>query len=431
VSSFSAFSHRNYRLYWLGQLISVFGTWMQSIGQVWLVLELTHSALQIGLVVAIQSLPILLFSLFGGVFADLWPKRHVLFLTQVLSAAQALTLFGLVATHSSALWQVYLLALLLGVTNCVYRPASQAFLVELVGRDDLTRAVALYSSIDTLGRILGPSLGGLLIAAGGVAPLFLLNGISYLAVLGALALMDPHKLYAQANLQREGRHDTIWQQIGEGLRYVWRTPAVMVVIVIVGLVLLFGSNFSVVLPIFSTQVLGDGARDFGFLSAAFGVGALVATLGMAARNPTATVRQVLLGSLGFSVLVLAFGLTHAYLPALALITAVGGAETLMSDLTVTMAQRLAPDYLRGRVVSVYILFFGGLVPPGYILTGWLVGTHGVRATLVLCASICLLITGAGWLWWRTASTSPDKSMLDADPSVSDFDTVPTSLDPER
>ncbi|MGO8948011.1 MAG: MFS transporter [Ktedonobacterales bacterium] len=430
-SSFSAFSHRNYRLYWLGQLISSFGTWMQSIGQVWLVLQLTHSALQIGLVVAIQSLPILIFSLFGGVFADLWPKRQVLFLTQALSAAQALALFGLVATHSAALWQLYLLALLLGVTNCVYRPTSQAFLVELVGRDDLTRAIALDSSIATLGRIVGPSLGGLLIAAGGVAPLFLLNGISYLAVLVALLLMDPRQLYAQANLQREGWHDTIWQRVGEGLGYVWRTPAIMVVIVIVGLVLLFGSNFSVVLPLFSTQVLGAGARGFGFLFAAFGVGALVATLGMAARNPTPTVRQVLLGSLGFSILVMAFGLAHAYPAALVLITAVGGAETLITDLAVTMVQRLAPDHLRGRAGSVYVLFFGGLVPPGYILTGWLAGTYGVSATLVLCASICLLITGAGWLWWRTAATSPDKAMLDAGSPVSHRDTGPTSLDQER
>jgi MFS family permease len=413
-SSFSALSHRNYRLYWLGQLVSIFGTWMQSIGQVWVVLQLTHSALQIGLVGALQSLPILFFSLFGGVFADLWPKRRVLFLTQALSAAQALVLFGLVATHSLALWQLYILALLLGVTNCVYRPTSQAFLVELVGRDDLTRGVALYSSIATVGRIAGPSLGGLVIAAGGVAPLFLLNGISYLAVLVALLLMDPRQLYyPQANLQREGRHDTIWQQVGEGLRYVWRTPAVMVVIVIVGLVLLFGSNFNVVLPVYSTQVLGAGARGFGFLSAAFGIGALVATLGMAARNPTPTVRQVLLGALGFSLLVMAFGLAHAYPAALLLIAAVGGAEALFTDLAVTMAQRLTPDHLRGRVMSVYILFFDGTLPPGYILTGWLTSTYGPSATLILCASICLLITGAGWLWWRSAATLPTGKEQDA------------------
>jgi MFS family permease len=414
-SSFSVFSHRNYRLYWLGQLVSIFGTWMQSIGQIWLVLQLTHSAFQIGLVGALQGLPILFFSLFGGVFADLWPKRRILFLTQVLSAAQALALYGLVATHSQALWQLYLLALLQGVTNCVYRPASQAFLVELVGRSDLTRAVALYSSIATVGRILGPSLAGLLIAAsGGVAPLFLLNGISYVAVLVALALMDPRQLYGQANrqtVQSEDQPTSIWQQVGEGLGYVWRTPAILVVVVVVGLVLLFGSNFNVVLPLFATAVLGAGAQGFGFLSAAFGVGALVATLGMAARNPTPTVRQVLLGSLGFSVLVLAFGLAHAYLPALALITAVGGAETLFAELAVAMVQRLAPDHLRGRVVSVYILFFDGTLPPGYVLTGWLTAKYGPSATLVLCASICLLITGVGWLWWRgvaTISTGKEK-----------------------
>lgn len=422
--SFSVFSQRNYRLYWLGQLVSVFGTWMQSIGMVWLVLQLTHSALQIGVVGALQSLPILLFSLFGGVFADLWPKRRVLFLSQALSMVQALALFGLVATHSVALWQLYVLALLLGFTNCVYRPASQAFLVELVGRDDLTRGVALYSSISTLGRILGPSLAGLLIAAsaGGVAPLFLLNGISYLAVLVALALMDPRQLYyPQPNLpretERENQHDTTWQRIGEGLRYVWQTPAVMVVIVIVGLVLLFGSNFNVVLPVFATAVLGAGARGFGFLSAAFGVGSLLATLLLAARNPTPTVRQVLFGALGFSLLVLGFGLAHSYLPALALIVAVGVAETLFAELAVTMVQRLAPDHLRGRVMSVYILFFDGTVPPGYILTGWLTSTYGPSATLILCACICLLITGAGWLWWRRLAIYRERKTPDANSLV--------------
>jgi MFS family permease len=404
--SFSIFSHRNYRLYWLGQLVSVFGTWMQIIGQIWVVLRLTHSPLQIGLVGALQALPILFFSLFGGVFADLWPKRRVLFVTQTLSMAQALALFGLVATHSLALWELYLLALLLGVTNCVNRPTSQAFLVELVGRDDLTRGVALYSSIVTVGRILGPSLGGLVIAAAGVAPLFLFNGISFLAVLVALALMDPRQLYGQADPSTGEARSTTWQRIGEGLRYVWRTPAILVVIVIVGLVLLFGSNFNVVLPVFSTEVLDAGARGFGFLSAAFGIGALAATLGLAARNPTATVRLVLLGSFGFSMLLMAFGLAHAYPAALALIAAVGAAETLFTDLAITMIQRLAPDHLRGRVMSVLILFFDGTVPPGYILTGWLTGTYGPSATLVVCASICVLITGAGWLWWRSAVPIP-------------------------
>ena len=213
--------------------------------------------------------------------------------------------------------------------------------------------------------------------------------------------------------QRQDRHDTTWQRIGEGLRYVWRTPAVMVVIVIVGLVLLFGSNFNVVLPLFSTAVLGAGARGFGFLSAAFGVGSLVATLGLAARNPTATVRKVLLGSLGFSILVMAFGLAHAYPAALVLIAAVGGAETLFAELAVTMVQRLAPDHLRGRVISVYILFFDGTLPAGYILTGWLTGMYGPSATLILCASICLLITGAGWLWWRSAAPYPEGKKQDA------------------
>jgi Transmembrane secretion effector len=186
-----------------------------------------------------------------------------------------------------------------------------------------------------------------------------------------------------------------------------------------------------VLPLFSTQVLGAGAQGFGFLSAAFGVGALVATLGLAARNPTPSVRQVLLGALGFSILVMAFGLAHAYPAALVLITAVGGAETLFTELAVTLVQSLAPNHLRGRVISVYIFFFDGTLPPGYVLTGWLTGTYGASATLILCGSTCLLITAAGWLWWRSAVTSPERTTLDAVPLVSDLDASSTSVDQER
>ena len=197
LRAFSSLRQRNFRLYWFGEMISLIGTWMQIIGQAWLVLDLTHSAWQLSLVGALQAVPILLFSLFGGVFADRWPKRSVLLVTQAAAMIQALLLWVLIVTGSIQLGHIYVLALLIGLTNSLDRPTHQAFIVELVGREDLPNAVALNSSISTLARIVGPSIAGLIIAASSVTLLFLLNAVSFLAVLVGLALINRNTLYAQ------------------------------------------------------------------------------------------------------------------------------------------------------------------------------------------------------------------------------------------
>src|SRR5579883_608402 len=183
LRAFLALRHRNYRLFWFGQMISLIGTWMQTTGQAWLVLELTHSAWQLGLVGAIQFLPVLLFSIFGGVFADRWPKRRVLLCTQSAAMVQATILWILVASGHVQIWQVYVLALMLGLTNCLDMPTRQAFVVEMVGREDLPNAVALNSSIFNMARIVGPGIAGLVIAVSGVTALFLLNALSFIAVI--------------------------------------------------------------------------------------------------------------------------------------------------------------------------------------------------------------------------------------------------------
>src|SRR3984893_1264152 len=196
LRALTSLRQRNFRLYWFGQLISLMGTMMQSIGQAWLVLELTHSAWQLGLVGALQALPVLLFSIFGGVFADRWPKRRVLLFTQAAAMIQALLLWGLIATGTIQLWHLYILAMLLGFTNSLYLPTSRAFVVEMVGREDLPNAIALNSSLSTLARIVGPGLGGIIIAASGVTMLFLLNALSFLPVMVGLALIKSHALHA-------------------------------------------------------------------------------------------------------------------------------------------------------------------------------------------------------------------------------------------
>src|SRR5258708_11602299 len=363
--AFTSLRQRNFRLFWFGQMISLMGTSMQIIGQAWLVLELTHSAWQLGLVGALQSLPVLLFSIFGGVFADRWPKRRVLLVTQSAAMIQALLLWALIATGTIQLWHIYVLAMLLGLTNSLYLPAGQAFVVEMVGREDLPNAVALNSSLSSLARIIGPGLGGIIIAASGVTMLFLLNALSFLAVIIGLALIKSHELHAQVlKHTNAGERQKTWQSLREGVDYIWKTPSILLVILVVGLVLLFGSNFNVVLPLFATTVLNVGATGLGFLSAAIGIGALLSGLWLAWGNQEPTIRHVLICTLVFGLLETIFAVSHIYLLSLVLIMSIGFAETTFAALAITILQTVAPDHLRGRIMSVYVLFFDGSVPLG-------------------------------------------------------------------
>ncbi|GAC1350653.1 MAG: MFS transporter [Ktedonobacteraceae bacterium] len=406
MRAFASLRQHNFRLFWFGQMISLIGTWMQIIGQAWLVLELTHSAWQLGLVGALQFLPVLLFSIFGGVFADRWPKRRVLLLTQSAAMIQALLLWILLATGTVQLWHIYVLAMLLGLTNSLDMPTRQAFVIEMVGREDLPNAVALNSSLFNLARIVGPGLGGIIIAASSVSMLFLLNALSFLAVIVGLALINHHELHVQA-LQNTnvGERQKTWQSLREGVAYVWKTPTVLLVILVVGLVLLFGSNFNVFLPLFATDVLRVGASGFGFLSAAIGVGSLISALWLAWSNQKPTIHRVLISTLVFGVLEAIFAVSHIYLLSLVLIASVGFAETTFAAWTITMLQMVAPDHLRGRVMSVYILFFDGSVPLGYLLVGWLSGAYGASIALLICALLSLMVAGAGWMWQKRRNMS--------------------------
>ncbi|HET7640534.1 MAG TPA: MFS transporter [Ktedonobacteraceae bacterium] len=403
LRAFTSLHQRNFRLFWFGQMVSLMGTSMQIIGQAWLVLELTHSPWQLGLVGALQALPVLLFSIFGGVFADRWPKRRVLLVTEVAAMIQALLLWALIATGTIQLWHLYALAMLLGLTNCLYLPASRAFVVEMVGRADLPNAIALNSSLSTLARIVGPGLGGVIVAASGVTMLFLLNALSFLPLIGGLALIKSQELHAQA-LQptNAGERQNAWQSLREGVDYVWQTPAILLVILVVGLVLLFGSNFNVVLPLFATDVLHVGARGFGFLSAAIGVGALLSALWLAWSNQQPTIRSVLIGTLVFGVLEAVFAVSHSYLLSLALIASVGFTEEAFAMQAMTTLQTVAPDHLRGRVMSVCVLFFDGSLPLGYLLMGWLSSLYGAPFAMLTGALLSLVVAGAGWMGRKSA-----------------------------
>ncbi|HTK07738.1 MAG TPA: MFS transporter [Ktedonobacteraceae bacterium] len=397
LQAFPSLLHRNYRLYLFGQMISLTGTSMQTIGQAWLVLSLTHSAWQLGIVGALQALPILLFSLFGGIFVDRWPKRHVLLVTQVAAMIQAFLLWLLIVTGTIQLWHLYLLAILLGFTNCLSRPASRAIGIELVGREDLPNAIALNSSLNQMMRIVGPGLGGVIIAASSVTVLFLLNALSFLPLIVGLALMNKRELHIQT-FQDSNARQKIWQSLREGVDYVWKTPAVLLMTLVVGLVLLFGSNFGVVLPVIATDVLHVGATGFGLLSAATGVGALLAALGLAWGNQKPTVHRMLIGALAFGALEAIFAVSHIYLLSVVLIASVCFAEETFATQALTALQTVVPDHLRGRATSVQVLFFDGTLPLGYLLVGWLSGLCGASTTLLICSLLCLLVVGAGWLY---------------------------------
>lgn len=403
LRALTSLRHRNYRLYLSGQMISLIGTWMQAIGQSWLILQLTHSGWQLGLVGALQALPILFFSLFGGIFADRWPKRLIVLVTQGAALLQALLLWILTVTGTIQIWHIYILALLLGFINCLYRPAVQSFAIEMVGPEDLPNAVALNSSLSQLTRIAGPSLGGMIIAVSSVSLLFLLNALSFLAVVVSLLLINSRKLYVQVSHHSPtSEQQKIWQSLQEGLAYVWHTPVVLLMTLVVGLVLLFGSNFGVVLPLLATDVLHVGAAGYGFLSAAMGIGALLSTLWLAWDNRRPTTRDVLTGSLAFCVLLAVFAASRIYPLSLVLIVSVSFAEMAFATQALTSLQTLVPDHLRGRATSVQVLFFDGSLPLGYLLTGWLAGLYGAPATLLISALLCLLVVGAGWLWRKSA-----------------------------
>ncbi len=414
LRTFVALRHRNFRLFWFGQLISLIGTWMQTIGQAWLVLQLTHSAWLLGVVGALQFLPVMLLSLFGGVLADRLPKRKVLLFTQSFAMLQAAVLWILVASGHIQIWEVLVLASLLGLTNSFDMPTRQAFVVEMVGREDLPNAIALNSSVFNMARVVGPGLGGLIIAFLGIAPLFLLNTISFVPVIVGLALIRMNELHALAKritTSGETSKQSTLQSLREGLSYVVHTPSVLLIIAVIGVISLFGINFNVILPLFATDVLHSGALGFGFLSAAFGLGSLCSALWLAWGNRKPSVQYLLIAALAFSVLEVFFALSHLYVLSLILIAAVGFAMIAFSANSNTALQTVTPDHLRGRVLSVYMVVFAGSVPLGNLFTGGLAHLYGAPISLLIGACLSLVAAIVGWILRSPAEKSLAEASL--------------------
>ncbi len=402
---FRALAIRNYRLFWIGQLISQTGSWMQRTAQDWLVLQLTHSPFALGVVTALQFTPVLLLSLIGGVITDRWPKHRLVIITQVAALLQAVIFAILVATGVIELWHVYVLALLQGVITAIDNPVRQSFVVELVGRDHLVNAVALNSMLFNGARIVGPAAAGLMIASAsstlsGIALVLFVNAISFVAVLIGLVMIDPGAMWAAPTAPS----GNMLGRLLEGLAYVWRTPAVMLIMIVVAAIGTFGYNFSVVLPLLSGFVLHTDAAGFGGLSAFLGFGSLVGALGTAYTRQV-TMRRLIVGSLIFSILLGAVAVSTNFLLSGGLLIALGFAGILFSTSANTLLQLTVPDALRGRVLSLYMLLFAGSTPIGGLLIGSLSNVIGVSETLVVCAALCLLGVGAALLY-RRATLNP-------------------------
>jgi len=388
-------------------LFSQIGTWMQTTAQAWLVLELTHSALLLVLVGVLQFLPLMVLSLFGGVLADRVPKRMLLLVAQSVALVQATILWLLVVTGTVRIWHILLLVALLGVTQALDTPTRQAFVGEMAGREDLPNAIALNSSLVNMARVLGPGLGGVLIAWLGVAPLFLLNAISFFAVIIGLAMIDQRELHAVPGRQTDDQKLNTFQSLREGLFYVWHMPTVLLVIVIsvIGVIALFGINFNVMLPLFATDVFHAGPVGFGLISAAYGLGALFSALWVAWGNRKPSIRFLLIAACAFSLLEIAFALSPFYILSFPLLVGVGFAQVVMTATANTTIQTVTPNYLRGRVISVYLLVYSGGMPLGNLLAGGLTTLFGAPIAFLIGGISCFVAAIVGWILSKPAEKS--------------------------
>lgn len=398
-----ALNHRDYRLYFVGLLVSMIGTWMQSVGQSWLIVQLTDSAFLLGLISTLQFTPTLLFALFGGVIADRLPKRRTLMVTQSILMGLAFTLSALVYTGTVQYWHVALLAFLLGTTNTVDVPVRQAFTVEMVGgKQDLSNAVALNSAIFNGARLLGPAVAGLLIGKYGVALAFLLNGISFLSIIGALYLIRAE------GLPKPRAKKSVIADVRDGLSYTFRTPTMAFLLSLLFAVALFVINYQVLVPVLAKRVLMGDAQTYGYLMSSLGAGALTGAIILAFRKrggvnlkPLVTAAFVLCTATALMFFVRNFGLACVGL------FVMGISQILFTADTNTNVQLIAPDELRGRVMSLYQLMFAGTVPFGAPFAGWVIERWGGSAGFAVGGSLglisALILVG---YWLRSQRSAP-------------------------
>ena len=371
----SSLRHRNYRLYFFGQLVSVMGTWMQTVAQSFLVLDLTHSGTALGLVTAVRFVPILLFGPAGGLFADRRNKRRILYVTQTLCGVLAAIFAILTGTHLIQMWSVYLLALSLGMVNVFDNPARQSFISEMVPPEDLPNAVTLNSVSMNLARVFGAAVGGVLAAVLGLALCFTCNALSYGAVLLSLAAMSGALLYPAKPVKK------MPGQIRAGLRYVRDTPELLIPLLMIALVGMLAWEFQVTLPLMASKVFGGGAASYGVMASVMGVGAVAGGLISAARSrPKA--RSLCFAAMGWGIAITAAAVAPTLPLELAALVFVGYGSITFNSYAKTTLQLAADPTMRGRVMALWFLAWQGSTPIGGPLVGWIAQETDARWALV-------------------------------------------------
>ncbi len=379
--------HRNYRLFFSGQIVSLAGTWMQNIALAWYVVELTESPVAVGFLAFCRFAPFTVFGLVAGVVADRFDNRRLVIGTQSGQMVVSIALAALALSGSENLAAVYALALLGGVGLVFDAPGRHALTFQMVGREELPNAVALNSSLFNLARVAGPGIAGALIAAAGVGICFVVNAISFLAVLAGLLLMRKEELVPVAR----GERTTMVRGIREGLAYARHAPEVRIILLMVAVISTVGFNFHVILPLLASNRLHSGPEVFGLLSACFGAGAFAGAL-LTAALARASWKALLAGTIGFSVALLALAPVASAPVAGVLLVVAGASFTFWTANSNSILQLSAPDHLRGRVMSLFLFAFAGLAPLGGLLAGWLVHVGGTPLAFAVAGTVGLAMT---------------------------------------
>lgn len=397
-----ALRHRNFQLFFLGQLISLTGTWMQSVAQAWLVYRMASSssgqgtadyaALLLGSVGFASQFPIFTFATLGGVAADHVNRHRIIIATQCLSMLLAFTLALLTLTNVVEIWHIFLLAILMGLVNAFDIPARQAFIADMVGRDDIVNAIALNSTMFNGARMVGPAVAGILVATIGEAWCFLLNALSYLAVIGGLLMMrvTPNVSSAQGS---------VGQRIAEGFGYAWHTRPIRALLLLLGLISLMGMPYAVLMPIFASEILDGGASGLGILMGSAGVGALAGAITLTRREGLRGIgRWIAMASAGFGVCLILFSLSRTFWLSVFFLVPVGYCMMLTMASSNTLIQSMVPNHLRGRVMAIYSMMFMGMAPFGALYAGTVAQALGAPTTVALGGVACLL--GAALFTWH-------------------------------
>jgi MFS family permease len=380
-----ALRHRNFRLFFAGQLISLIGTWMQSVAQSWLVYRLTGSSALLGLVGFASQIPSFVVSPIAGVIVDRHNRHRIIIATQAASMLLASFLAALTLWHRVQVWHIFVLAVLLGIVNAFDIPARQAFLVEMVGRDDLINAIALNSSMFNGARIIGPAIAGILVGAIGEGWCFFANAVSYIAVIAGLLMMHV-KRRARAVSDASG-----WQHLVEGFRFVAHKAPVRALLILLGVVSFAGMPYAVLMPVFADRVLHKGAEGLGILMGVSGAGALAGALLLATRRGvTGLGRWVAISCGAFGIALTVFAFSTTFWVAALFLSIVGFTMMLQMGSSNTLIQTMTPDRLRGRVMAVYSMMFMGMAPFGSMFAGFMAERVGAPATIAIGASTCII-----------------------------------------